>query len=62
MERSIFEIVDDENHQAKEGEGEVLATSLCNYAKPLIRYKIMDRVVNTSGVYSYGRGLPTTLT
>lgn len=58
MERSILEVVDEENQQIDEGEGEVLATSLHNYAMPFIRYKIGDRVVNTSETCGCGRGLP----
>lgn len=58
MERSILEVVDKDNHQIEEGEGEVLATSLHNYAMPFIRYKIGDRAVITSEMCSCGRGLP----
>ena len=56
-ERSILEIVDDENCQIQDGTGNILATSLQNYAMPLIRYRVGDRAVATSEICSCGRGL-----
>lgn len=41
-ERSIMEIVDPNHLQLCEGEGEILATSLHNYAMPFIRYSTGD--------------------
>jgi phenylacetate-CoA ligase len=43
---SYVEIVDDDDHPVPPGvEGNILVTSLINYAMPLIRYKIGDRGV-----------------
>jgi phenylacetate-CoA ligase len=40
---NYIEIVDNEGNRVPKGtEGEILVTSLCNYAMPLIRYKIGD--------------------
>lgn len=41
-ERSIMEIVDDDGFLIEDGEGQILATSLCNYAMPFIRYTTGD--------------------
>ncbi len=41
-ERGIMEIVDQQHRQILEGEGEILATSLHNYAMPFIRYATGD--------------------
>lgn len=41
-ERSLMEIVDDKGHQISEGVGNILATSLHNYAMPFIRYDTGD--------------------
>lgn len=41
-ERGVMEIVDQHNRQISEGEGEILATSLHNYAMPFIRYATGD--------------------
>lgn len=41
-ERSIMEIVDDNGSQIDEGTGDILATSLNNFAMPFIRYQTGD--------------------
>jgi len=41
-ERSIMEVVDVDGLQVGEGEGQILATSLHNYAMPFIRYATSD--------------------
>jgi phenylacetate-CoA ligase len=41
-ERSIMEVVDNNNLQLHDGVGEILATSLYNYAMPFIRYNTGD--------------------
>ena len=41
-ERSIMEVVDKDGNQLETGEGEILATSLYNYAMPFIRYDTGD--------------------
>jgi phenylacetate-CoA ligase len=41
-ERSIMEVVDNNNLQLEDGVGEILATSLHNYAMPFIRYNTGD--------------------
>jgi phenylacetate-CoA ligase len=41
-ERSIMEVVDKDGNQLENGEGEILATSLYNYAMPFIRYDTGD--------------------
>lgn len=41
-ERSILEIIDDNNKQILNKEGKILATSLYNYALPFIRYETGD--------------------
>lgn len=41
-ERSVMEVVDGEGLAVKEGEGQILATSLHNYAMPFIRYATGD--------------------
>ena len=43
-ERSILEVVDDNNEQVSTGEGHVLATSLENFAMPFLRYDTGDIV------------------
>jgi phenylacetate-CoA ligase len=57
-ERSIMEIVDKDNNQIENGTGRVLATSLTNFAMPLLRYELGDEVIATDEVCSCGRGLP----
>lgn len=42
MERSVMEIVDDNNSQIMSGEGRILSTSLLNYSMPFIRYESGD--------------------
>lgn len=41
-ERSVLEVIDDYGEQVEEGEGKVVATSLTNYAMPLLRYEVGD--------------------
>ena len=57
-ERSILEVVDENNNQIAKGEGRVLATSLVNYAMPLIRYEIGDQVIASDELCNCGRGSP----
>lgn len=42
MERSVMEVVDKEGNQIENAEGEIIATSLYNYAMPFIRYDTGD--------------------
>lgn len=44
-ERSIMEVVDNDDHQLTSGVGQILATSLHNYAMPFIRYACGDEGV-----------------
>jgi phenylacetate-CoA ligase len=57
-ERSIMEIVDEEQRQIDVGTGKVLATSLKNYAMPFLRYELGDEAVATDEECPCGRGLP----
>lgn len=58
MENVIFEVVDDDGNPVKEGEGDIVLTSLHNYVMPFIRYKIGDRAkVSASKTCSCGRPL-----
>ncbi|MFW9912083.1 MAG: phenylacetate--CoA ligase family protein [Candidatus Thorarchaeota archaeon] len=57
-ERSILEVVDEENNQITQGRGRVLATSLRNFAMPFLRYEVEDEVVATEQECHCGRGLP----
>jgi len=41
-ERSVMEIIDQNGHQIDEGQGQILATSLHNFAMPFIRYNTGD--------------------
>jgi phenylacetate-CoA ligase len=41
-ERSVMEIVDEDNMQISEGSGNILGTSLFNYSMPFIRYQTGD--------------------
>jgi len=41
-ERAVMEVVDKEGNQIENGEGEIIATSLYNYAMPFIRYDTGD--------------------
>lgn len=52
----ILEIVDENGNECPIGvEGDVLVTSLVNYAMPIIRYKIGDRAIMESGFCKCGR-------
>ena len=55
-ERSIMEVVDEDGNQLEKGEGEILATSLYNYAMPFIRYDTGDLGYIIDDVCSCGRG------
>lgn len=57
-ERSIMEVVDSEGHQMDRGEGQILATSLHNYAMPFIRYTTGDDGHITDDACGCGRGYP----
>ena len=57
METAIFEFVR-EGKPVRSGEsGEILATSLCNYSFPFIRYRVGDEGVPSDRDCSCGRGL-----
>jgi phenylacetate-CoA ligase len=55
-ERSIMEVVDKDGNKLENGEGEILATSLYNYAMPFIRYDTGDLGYNIDDVCGCGRG------
>jgi len=57
-ERSIMDVVDSEGHQMDRGEGQILATSLYNYAMPFIRYTTGDDGHIIDDVCGCGRGYP----
>jgi len=57
-ERSIMEVVDNEGHQIDRGEGQILATSLYNYAMPFIRYATGDDGHIIDDMCGCGRGYP----
>ncbi|WP_143707859.1 phenylacetate--CoA ligase family protein [Dictyoglomus thermophilum] len=54
-ERAILEVVDESGKQLKEGEGKILATSLYNFAMPLIRYDTGDIGIISSEFCKCGR-------
>jgi phenylacetate-CoA ligase len=51
-----MEVVDNDGNQLENGEGEVLATSLYNYAMPFIRYDTGDLGYITDDACGCGRG------
>jgi phenylacetate-CoA ligase len=55
-ERSIMEVVDKDDNQLENGEGEIFATSLYNYAMPFIRYDTGDVGTIIEDVCGCGRG------
>ncbi len=55
-ERSIMEVVDKDGNEIESGEGNLLATSLYNYAMPFIRYDTGDVGTITDEICSCGRG------
>lgn len=55
----FFEVLDDHNEPCPPGvEGNLVVTSLFNYAMPLIRYSIGDRGIFSNETCRCGRGLP----
>lgn len=58
MERSVMELVDDEGQQVGSGLGRIIATSLMNYAMPLIRYDTNDIGITDDQPCSCGRPHP----
>jgi phenylacetate-CoA ligase len=57
-ERSIMEVVDDYGQAIEQGEGQIVATSLFNYAMPFIRYNTGDEGVLLDETCPCGRGYP----
>ncbi|MEG3054738.1 MAG: hypothetical protein RQM90_00690 [Methanoculleus sp.] len=57
-ERSIMEVVSSDGLQITEGQGQILATSLNNYAMPFIRYGTGDEGHLLEGHCSCGRSYP----
>jgi phenylacetate-CoA ligase len=55
-ERAVMEVVDENGNQLESGEGEILATSLYNFAMPFIRYDTGDLGHIIDDVCSCGRG------
>lgn len=55
-ERGIMEVVDMDGLQVNQGEGNIIATSLYNYAMPFIRYDTGDRGFLLDDYCSCGRG------
>jgi phenylacetate-CoA ligase len=55
-ERSIMEIISNDGEQVNCGEGKILATTLRNYAMPLIRYDTGDLGNIIEDICSCGRG------
>ncbi len=55
-ERSIMELVDGAGHQIDTGEGQILATSLYNYAMPFVRYATGDIGTLSDSFCTCGRG------
>jgi phenylacetate-coenzyme A ligase PaaK-like adenylate-forming protein len=55
----VFEVLDDNNIPCPPNvEGDLVVTSLTNYAMPLIRYRIGDRAALSNDLCTCGRGLP----
>ena len=57
-ERSILEVVDDNDHAVVGKQGRILATDLENFAMPLIRYSLGDEAIASDDICTCGRGLP----
>ena len=57
MEAAIFEFIKDSEPVKAGEEGEIVATSLYNYAMPFIRYRVGDLGVATDDICSCGREL-----
>lgn len=57
-ERSIMEVVDGDGLAIEQGEGQILATSLHNYAMPFIRYATGDEGFLLDEPCACGRGYP----
>jgi phenylacetate-CoA ligase len=58
MERSVMELVDEYGQQVESGRGRILATSLMNYAMPLIRYDTNDIGITGDEACPCGRPYP----
>jgi phenylacetate-CoA ligase len=58
VEGGIMEFVKDGEHASPGEKGELIVTSLCNYAMPFIRYRIEDIGVPSDEKCACGRGLP----
>ncbi|WP_019176636.1 phenylacetate--CoA ligase family protein [Methanomassiliicoccus luminyensis] len=58
MERGLMEVIDDDGSQIEQGEGQILATSLHNYAMPFIRYVTGDKGSLLDEPCSCGRDYP----
>jgi phenylacetate-CoA ligase len=58
MERSIMEIVDENSSQIEEGGGQIISTSLFNYAMPFIRYDTGDLGIVSRRKCPCGRPFP----
>jgi phenylacetate-CoA ligase len=55
----LIEVLDEQNQPCPHGvEGDLVVTSLVNFAMPFIRYRIGDRGALTEEICSCGRGLP----
>jgi len=55
-ERAVMEVVDKNGNQLESGEGEILATSLYNFAMPFIRYDTGDLGYIVDDICGCGRG------
>jgi phenylacetate-CoA ligase len=58
MERSVMELVADDGQQLESGQGRIIATSLANYAMPLIRYDTNDIGIVSPDPCPCGRPYP----
>jgi phenylacetate-CoA ligase len=55
-ERAVMEVVDEGGSQLEKGEGKIIATSLYNYAMPLLRYNTGDWGNIIDDICACGRG------
>lgn len=58
LERGVMEVVDDDGLQVGSGQGRIIATSLVNYAMPLIRYDTDDIGIVDADPCPCGRSYP----